>query len=188
MNIIWSLLSFLFIGDYMHTLVFDLISTQYIGSLTALKVCLLKAKAHAEANKFDPNKFLDMKLAPDMFGFTKQIQIASDNAKGAVSRLSGKEAPKFEDNEKTFDEVLARLDKTIDYLSQFKADDFKNFQNQKVSFPWYPGKFLSGHDYLVGFALPNFYFHTTTTYNLLRGAGVQIGKGDFLGNLNWQEG
>jgi hypothetical protein len=171
----------------MQNLVYELISAQYIASLSALKEILLKAKSHAETNKFDPNKFLDMKLAPDMFPFTKQIQIASDNAKGAVSRLSGKEAPKFEDNEKTFDEVIARIDKTIEYLSQFKPEDFKDFQNQKISFPWYPGKYLNGKDYLVGFALPNFYFHTTTAYNLLRGAGVQIGKSDFLGNLNWQD-
>jgi hypothetical protein len=171
-----------------YELVFEMISKQYVSSLVALKACLLKAKTHAETNKFDSNKFLDMKLAPDMFNFTKQIQMVSDNAKGAVSRLSGKEAPRFEDNEKTFEELLTRIDKTINFISDFKSEDFKDYQNQKVSFPWYPGKYLSGHDYLVGFALPNFYFHTTTAYNLLRGAGVQVGKGDFLGNLNWQEG
>ncbi len=171
-----------------HEIVFDIISTQFLSSLRSLKDCLLKAKTHAEVNKFSPDKYLDMKLAPDMFNFTKQVQMVSDNAKGAVSRLSGKEAPRFEDNEKTFEELLARLEKTINYISDFKSDDFKNYQNQKVSFPWYPGKFLQGHDYLVTFALPNFYFHMTTTYSLLRNAGVQVGKGDFLGNLNWQNG
>lgn len=167
-------------------LVFDLVTTQFSHSLKALRECLLKAQSHAVAFGYEPNKFLDMKLAPDMFALTKQIQITTDNAKGAAARLSGKEAPRFEDNEKTFEEVLARIDKTIDYLSGFKAQDFKDFEKNKATFPWFPGKSLSGYDYLVTYALPNFYFHLTTSYNLLRHAGVKIGKADFLGNLNWQ--
>jgi len=171
----------------MNSIVYDIIQLQFTQNLNALKHCLLKAQGHAEANKFDAQCFLDTKLAPDMFPFKKQIQMISDNAKGAVSRLSGKEAPVFEDNEKSFAELVTRLDKTIEYVSSFKAEDFKNFDSQKAVFPWYPGKYLNGHDYLVSFAIPNFYFHLTTAYNLLRNSGVQIGKRDFLGDLAWKD-
>jgi len=170
-----------------HDLVYDLVASQFLRNLKGLKSCLEKAKTHAENCQYSSDKLLDVKLAPDMFNFTKQVQIASDTAKGAVARLSGKEAPKFEDNEKTLDELIMRVDKTISYLADFKADDFKNFSAQSVSFPWYPGKSLDGHEYLVAFALPNFYFHLTTSYNLLRNAGVQIGKMDFLHHLNWKD-
>ncbi len=171
----------------MEQLVFDLITSQFIQSLKALRECLLRAEVHANSYQFDPSKFLDMKLAPDMFPLIKQIQITTDNAKSAASRLAGKEAPRFEDNEKTFEEVLSRVDKTLDYLCSFKAQDFINFDKQKATFPWFPGKSLTGYDYLVTYALPNFYFHLTTSYNLIRHAGVKIGKADFLGNLNWQK-
>jgi hypothetical protein len=168
-------------------MVFQLVSTQFLKTLSGLRTCLVKAKEHAQKRNFDPNCFLDLKLAPDMFPLKKQIQMVSDNAKGAVSRLSGKEAPVFEDSEKTFDDLILRISKTIEYLESFKSDDFKNYENQKASFPWYPGKYLSGHDYLVTFALPNFYFHVSMAYALLRNAGVEIGKRDYLGDLNWKD-
>ena len=170
----------------MHQLIHDIIVTQYGNNLNALKNILNKAKTHAETNKFDPNKFMDTKLAPDMMNFTKQIQILSDNAKGAVARLAAAEIPSFSDDEKTFDELIERVNKTINFISKFKADDFKNYQDQKVSFFWKPNQYLKGHDYLVSFAIPNFYFHLTTAYSLLRSGGVQIGKGDFLGEVNWK--
>jgi len=170
----------------MNQLVFDIVSQQFTQTLKSLKGCLLKAKLHAETQKFNPDLYLDTKLAPDMFPLSKQIQMVSDNAKGAVARLSLKDAPKFEDQEKSFDDLIVRLDKTIEYVSSFSAKDFHSFQDAKVTFPWYPGKYLEGHDYLVTFALPNFYFHVTTVYALLRHAGVPVGKGDFLGTLNWK--
>jgi hypothetical protein len=168
-------------------IIFDTIVNGFMRNLHGVKTILNKAQEHAKHHKFDVNTFLDMKLAPDMFNFTRQIQMASDNAKGAAARLSGSEAPKFEDNEKSWEELIARVDKTINYLAQFKSDDFKNYADQKISFPWYPGMHLTGHDYLTSFALPNFYFHVTTAYSILRGNGVQIGKGNFLGEINWKK-
>jgi hypothetical protein len=170
----------------MENLIFDIICTGYVRNLHGLKGCLLKAKKHAEDRKFDPNLYLNSKLAVDMFNFTKQIQFACDNAKGAVARLGGRENPQHEDNEKTFDEIVARVEKTINFISTFKPEDFKNFSHQKATFPWYPGKHLEGKDYLVSFAIPNFYFHLTCAYSILRHSGVNLGKSDFLGELNWK--
>ncbi|PIP93783.1 MAG: hypothetical protein COW00_07820 [Bdellovibrio sp. CG12_big_fil_rev_8_21_14_0_65_39_13] len=169
----------------MENLVHEIIVTSYIRNLKAMKTILAKAKAHADTNKFEVNRFMDMKLAPDMFNFTKQIQIATDNAKGAVARLAAVEAPVFADTESTWEEITSRLDQTIAFISKFKAEDFKNWSEQKITFPWYPGKAINGKDYLTGFAIPNFYFHLTTAYDLLRQNGVQIGKQDFLGEINW---
>lgn len=171
----------------MHNLVHEMITTSFVRNLKALKGILNKARTHAENNKFAPEKYLDMKLAPDMFTFLKQIQIATDTAKGAAARLSNTEAITLQDNEQTWDEVIARIDKTIQYISKFKADDFKNWTEQKITFPWYPGQALSGKDYLAGYAIPNFYFHLSTTYSMLRQSGVQIGKGDFLGEIPWMK-
>ena len=169
----------------MSEVVYDIIVKQYMNSLNALKGCMAKAKAHAEANNFAPEKFMDMKLAPDMFNFTKQVQTASDNAKGAAARLAGREIPSFPDNEKTWDELVARIDKTIDYLGSFKAEDFKDYAKQTASFAYYPGKHLRGSDYFTSYAIPNFYFHLMTAYALLRHGGVPIGKIDYMGELAW---
>ncbi len=169
-----------------HDLVYEMIIGQYGKNLQALRGILAKTKEFAEQRKFDVNLFLDMKLAPDMFALIRQIQMVTDNAKGAASRLSGKEMPKFEDTEKTWGELEARLDRTLNYLHSFKKNDFEQFESKKVSFPWYPGKELSGKDYFLSFALPNFYFHLTTVYAILRSAGVPIGKESFLGELNWK--
>jgi len=169
-----------------QNVIFDTIVTGFIRNLHGLKTILHKTEEHAKNNKFDVNTFMDVKLAPDMFNFTRQIQMASDNAKGAVARLSGKEAPKFDDNEKNWEELIARVDKTINYLSQFKADDFKNYADHKISFPWYPGMHLTGHDYLTSFAIPNFYFHVTTAYAIARSQGVALGKRDYIPGMNFK--
>lgn len=168
-------------------LVYDLVNTQFIRNLHAFKNLLNKAKAHAEVNKFDPNKYLDVKFAPDMFNFLKQVQILSDNAKGATARLTGSENPSFPDTEQTFEELYQRIDKTIDFIAKFKASDYEGYDSKQATFPWYPTAFLTGHDYLVSFALPNFYFHLSTAYGLLRTSGVSIGKSDYLGEINWQQ-
>ncbi len=163
----------------------DIISSQFTTNLAALRSILVKAQEHAKERKFDENKYLDMKLAPDMLNFTKQIQIASDSAKFAVSRLSGKTAPAFADEEKTLAELITRVTNTMEYVQGFKKEDFANYKNQTQTFHWNPGMSLSGHDYLTQFAIPNFYFHITTAYALLRSAGVNLGKSDFLGQVNW---
>ena len=141
------------------------------------------AKAHAEAKKFATDVYLTLRLAPDMLPFTKQIQIASDAAKGCIARLSGQEPPKFEDNEATLDELAERIRKTRDYVLSVPAAAVNGSEGREITIPRRVGEPLKfdGSTYLRHFALPNFYFHATTTYALLRHAGVPLGKTDYLG-------
>jgi hypothetical protein len=154
----------------------------FLHSLRALKAILEKAVAHAEARKFDPNVFLSMRLYPDMLPFARQIQIASDSAKGAAARLSGTEPPKFEDNETTMADLIARVSKTIDYLEGFKPEQFEGDDNRTISIktPRVSLNFTAVN-FVRHWALANFFFHMTTAYALLRHGGVEIGKQDFLG-------
>ena len=140
-------------------------------------------KAHAEAKKFATDVYLTLRLAPDMLPFTKQIQIASDAAKGCIARLSGQEPPKFEDNEATLDELIERIRKTRDYVLSVPAAAVNGSEGREITIPRRVGEPLKfdGSTYLRHFALPNFYFHATTTYALLRHAGVPLGKTDYLG-------
>lgn len=142
-----------------------------------------KAQAHAEARKFDPNNYLTLRLAPDMLQFSKQIQIASDMIKGCVARLAGQEAPAWDDNEATLDDLRARIRKTIDYAQSVPAALVEGSDERAIALPTRAGepRRFSGQAYLTDFVLPNVYFHATTTYALLRSAGVELGKRDFLG-------
>jgi hypothetical protein len=142
-----------------------------------------KAQAHAEARKFDTANYLSLRLAPDMLPFTKQIQIATDGAKGCVARLAGLEVPKWDDNEATLDDLRARIRKTIEYVQSIPADMIDGSEAREILLPTRAGDPMrfTGEAYLKHFVLPNLYFHTTTTYNLLRHAGVEIGKRDYLG-------
>jgi hypothetical protein len=141
------------------------------------------AKAHAEARKFPADNYLTLRLAPDMLPFARQIQIASDAAKGCVARLAGQEIPKYEDNETTLDELAERIRKTRDFILSVPAAAFEGGEGREITIPRRTGEPLKfdGLTYLNHFALPNFYFHTTTTYALLRHAGVPLGKADYLG-------
>jgi len=151
--------------------------------LGAMLVWLDKAQAHAEARKFDPNNYLVLRLAPDMLTFKSQIQITSDNAKGCVARLAGAEVPSWEDNEATLDELRARLRRTIDYVQSIPAEQFEGADSRAIALPTRSGepRRFTGENYLTQFALPNFFFHATTAYALLRSAGVELGKRDYLG-------
>ena len=151
--------------------------------LTNLLTWLDKAEAHAAARKFDANNFLAMRLAPDMLPFTRQIQIASDSAKACMARLAGVEAPKWDDNEATLDELRARVRKTIDYVNSFSAAQIDGSEEREILVPRRTSEPLvfRGEDFLKHYALPNLYFHVTTAYALLRHGGVEIGKGDYLG-------
>lgn len=171
----------------MNHSVHDLVSTQFSRTLKALRNCLKKAQTHAVDRKFDENLFLQTRIAPDMFPLARQVQIACDTAKGTIARLSGKTAPSFADDEKTLTELMARIDKTLEYVQSAKPEDFADYKTQKISFPWNPGPHLNGEDYLVSFALPNFFFHSSMVYALLRAGGVAIGKNDFLNELNWKQ-
>ncbi|MET0535922.1 MAG: DUF1993 domain-containing protein [Steroidobacter sp.] len=156
----------------------------FLLTLGNLQKILEKAVAHAEGRKFDPNVFASTRLFPDMLPLARQIQIASDSAKGAAARLSGTEPPKFEDNETTIPELSARVAKTIDYLKSVKPEQFAGAEERTIVIKTSRNTFnFSGVNFLRHWALPNFFFHVTTTYALLRQGGVEIGKADFLGQV-----
>jgi hypothetical protein len=150
--------------------------------LPSLKGLLEKAQADAEARKIDPDVFLQARLAPDMFSFTRQVQITTDQVKGGLSRLAGIEVPSWEDNEKSFAELGARVDKALAYAKTFRPEQFDDAETRDVELK-FPQATLSfkGKDYLLNFVLPNFYFHMTAAYAILRHNGVPVGKRDFLG-------
>jgi len=154
----------------------------FVKMLTSLSKWLDAAEAHATAKKFDPAVLLTARLAPDMLPFTKQVQIATDHVKGAVARLAGMEIPKYEDNEATLAELKARVRKTIDFVQSVPAAQVDGSEERDVVLPMRTGTLnLKGEGYLLQFAMPNFYFHVTTAYALLRHNGVEIGKADYLG-------
>ncbi len=157
-------------------------------TLTALNAILAKAQQHVTEKNLDEAMLLDARLAPDMFPLMKQIQIACDNAKGAVARLSGNEVPSHPDEEKTLTELRARIAKTLEYIATIPESAFADAETRHITLPYFPGKFLTGLDYAREYVLPNFFFHTVTAYALLRKEGVTIGKIDYLGGLPLQEG
>ena len=142
-----------------------------------------RAEAHAQARKFDANNYLGLRLAPDMLPLVRQVQIASDAAKACMSRLAGTEIPKWEDNEASLDELRARIRKTLAHVQSFDSARLECADSRPVTVPTRSGDALQfdGETFLKHYALPNFYFHATTTYALLRHAGVELGKADFLG-------
>ncbi len=154
----------------------------FVRQLTALLACLDKAQAHAEARKFDSTNYLGLRLAPDMLPFNRQIQIACDMTKGCVARLSGQEVPKWDDNEASLDDLRARIRKTIDYVQSVPVAQIAGSEEREIVLPQRSGELrMTGEAYLKHYVLPNFFFHATTTYALLRQAGVDVGKRDFLG-------
>ena len=154
----------------------------FVKQLGAMLNWLDKAEAHAEARKFDTAVYLGLRLAPDMLPLVSQIRIASDTAKGCVARLSGQEPPKFEDNEATLDELRQRIRKTIDYVQSVPASAIDGSEARDIVLPMRNRDPLhfTGEFYLKHWALPNFFFHCTTAYALLRHNGVELGKPDFL--------
>ena len=159
------------------------VATQsFLQTLNALSKILDKAKAHCAAKKIDEAVLLQTRLTPDMFAFVKQVQITCDFAKNTLGRLTG-EPPKFPDDEKSLDDLKGRIAKTIDYVKGFKDADIDATAEKNVTFPVGPQNTmtLKGAQYVIAFALPNFYFHATTAYDILRQVGVDIGKRDFLG-------
>ena len=155
----------------------------FVRMLGNLLAWLDKAEAHAQARQFDAQNYLGLRLAPDMLPFARQIQIASDGAKACVARLAGIEVPKWGDDETTLDELRARVRRTIEYVQSFEPARFEGSEQREILVPTRAGepRRFTGEDYLRFFVLPNFYFHVTTAYALLRHAGVEIGKRDYLG-------
>jgi hypothetical protein len=156
--------------------------TQFLSSLSGV---LAKGAAHAEARKIDPNVFLSARLAPDMFPLTRQVQIVSDNAKAGMARLAGVEIPSWPDNEASFPELQARLTKTIDYVKSFKPGQIEGSEDREIIVQLGPNKVpFTGRSLLFGFQIPNFLFHCTTAYDILRHNGVELGKRDFIGAVS----
>jgi len=141
----------------------------------------------AEQKTFSPDVFLGMRLAPDQLPFVKQVQIACDTAKLGASRIAGKDAPKHDDAEQTLEELRARVKDVISYLDGFTAEDFEGVAQRSVTQPRWQGKTMSGADYFLEHALPNFFFHVTHVYALLRHNGVGLGKKDYLGQLTMRD-
>lgn len=141
-----------------------------------------KAQAHAQARKYDPSALTTFRLAPDMLPFTRQITIACDAAKFGVARISGVEAPKFEDNEATLEELKARIQKTLDWLATVPADKLDGTEEKEITFPVGRDatRTMKAEAYLKHWVLPNFFFHVTTAYAILRHNGVELGKADYL--------
>lgn len=156
----------------------------FVRMLGNLRRILEMAAAHAQAKKIDESAFLDARLFPDMFPLRRQVQIATDQAKG-VSRLAGVEPPVFEDKEQSFAELIQRVTKTIDFLATIKASQIDGTEEREITRPIRGQPKTFRHmAFLQHFAMPNFYFHTTTAYNILRHNGVELSKTDFLGSLD----
>jgi hypothetical protein len=157
----------------------------FVRALNILSVLLKKGEEHAEANGVEPAILLGARLADDMLPFSAQVQRVSDAAKLATARLAGIEAPRFEDDEVTFQQLQERIDKTVAFLNSVSKAQLADADSREITLKF--GTFsqsFTGSDYLLTFALPNFYFHVTTAYDILRNQGVKIGKLDFLGPFN----
>jgi len=155
---------------------------RFANMLRNLSALIDKAEAHCAAKKIDPVALTTYRLYPDMFPFTRQVQIACDTAKGAVARLAGAEIPKYEDTEQTFAELKARIAKTIDFIESVGASKIDGSEDKEIVLAMRSGeRRFKGMQYLLGHAYPNFYFHVTTAYAILRHNGVDVGKGDFIG-------
>ncbi len=167
----------------MHVSYFDVTIPVFKKNLLITKALLQKGLEHALASGMTEAAFLEMRLAPDMFPFVKQVQMVTDNAKGSAARLAGVEVPVIADTETTVAELLARIDTVIAHLDTFTPVQFAEAAERRITLSYIPGMYQTGADYLVDFVLPNFFFHMSIIYALLRSQGVTLGKMDFLGSL-----
>lgn len=164
--------------------IYDATVPVFQQALNSLLAILDKAEAHAKEKGGDVTELLNATLAPDMFNCIRQVQIATDHAKGCAARLAGVEIPRYEDNEASIDELRARIRKTLDFIGGIRPEQFAGAEDRelKLEFPWATYEF-SGRRLATYWSLPNFFFHVTTAYNILRHKGVAVGKADFLGPL-----
>ncbi len=165
----------------MHTMSAPL----FIRMLENMAAWLDKAQDHADRRGFDSDNYLALRLAPDMLPFSRQVQIASDSVKSCFARLAGEEPPKWPDDEKSLAELRARIERTLDYARAVDPAKITDTEDREIVMPAGPERTikLSGENFLKGYAIPNFYFHATMTYALLRQAGVALGKMDYLGEI-----
>jgi hypothetical protein len=160
----------------------------FAKTLRNLEHWMDKAEAHAKAKSFEVDVLAHARLAPDQYDFVRQVQSACDQAKYAAAYLGGKEPPSHPDTEQTFAELRERVTKCLAFLDGVQAKDLAGAETRKVAPPWLGGRWLRGDDYLVHVAIPNFFFHATTAYAILRHNGVDLGKMDYIGALPVQEG
>lgn len=156
-------------------------------SLGGLRLVLEKAQAYVEKKGMPEAEFLADALYPDMFPFVKQVQSASDNAKGACARLAGVEVPKYEDTEASIAELIARIDTTCAFLDTLAAEQFADAGTRKITLPYFPGKYMTGEEYFKTYALPNFFFHYCMAYAIARKNGVEIGKAEYINGYQLHE-
>lgn len=158
-----------------------------LKSLRAMSMLLGKVQTQLPEKGHNEEELLQARLAPDMFPFVKQIQVMSDNAKGAMARFAAKEIPSMPDTEVSLKELVERLNKTIAFVESVSDADLAGADEQKITLPYFPEKYQTAEDYLRDYALPNFYFHFVTAYGILRMKGYDIGKTDFIGGLNLRD-
>lgn len=156
-------------------------------TLRNLSGILDKGAQYAETKKFEFPVLLQTRLAPDQFNLTRQVQIACDTAKLGAARLVGKEAPSHADTEATLAELKARIESVIGYLETFSQADFAQAASRHITTPRWDGQYLTGDEYLMHHVIPNFYFHVTTAYSILRANGVDVGKKDYLGKMPFKK-
>ena len=167
-------------------MIYEITVPQFTKMLKNLDAILAKVPAFADAKKFDTTVLLNSRLAPDQFALTRQIQIACDTAKTCVSKLTGKDAPVHDDKETTLTQLQLRIADTIKFVSSMTEKDFSGAAERQVTTPRWEGKFLLGHEYVTQHSIPNFYFHMTTAYAILRHNGLEVGKKDYLGPMPYR--
>jgi len=178
------------IGTDCHTgenMSFEMIFPQFIKMLKNMDTIFDKAAAFADQKKIEVDVLLNSRLAPDQFNFIRQVQIMCDTAKFGAARLSGKEAPAHADTEKTLSELRARVASVIKYLEGFSAKDFAGADTRQITTPRWNGEYLTGFEFATQHVIPNFYFHMTTAYAILRHNGVDVGKKDYLGPMPFKK-
>lgn len=159
--------------------------SQCMQAAKTLEACLDKAEQHAAAKGFDMGVLMTSRLAPDMQAFVYQVQSACDYVKAAAAWLSGQQPPRHEDNERTVEEVRARIRKTAAFVECVTEDQYAGASERTVSLSWMPGKVIGGEDYLLQVVIPNVFFHVSMAYAILRHNGIDVGKRDFLGPMNF---
>jgi uncharacterized protein len=168
-------------------MIYEITVPAFIKGLKNLQTFLDKASSFAETKKVDFEVLLNSRLAPDQFALGKQIQVVCDTAKLAAARLTNKEAPAHPDNEKTLPEFKARIQNVISYLQGFSSKDFSESATRNITTPRWNGQYLTGENFALHHAIPNFYFHLTTAYAILRHNGVELGKKDYLGEMPYNK-
>jgi hypothetical protein len=168
-------------------MLFEMTVPQFTKMLHNLSLIIDKATTNATNRKFEMDVLLSARLAPDQFNFIRQIQITCDTAKLCCARLTGIDAPNFDDSEKTYAEIKTRVEKTISYLKTVTAKDFEGADEKHITQPRWEGKYLTGKEYAEQHAIPNFYFHMSTAYAILRHNGVPVGKKDYLGAMPYKK-